>query len=99
MTSPEVKTLLTENTQRAVKDGAFGLPYYVGTSHIFLAFGLDPCDWLRAEWNSLNAIATCPGGKTECFWGFDHINQVALHLGLDTLRSEKKDLQAWKAML
>ena len=48
MTSPEVKKLLTENTQRAVEEGAFGLPYYVGASHHITSFGFTVYDGLGA---------------------------------------------------
>ena len=40
MTSPEVKKLLTENTERAVEEGAFGLPYFIGVSLFLISVGL-----------------------------------------------------------
>lgn len=30
-TSTEVKQLLTANTDKALEEGAFGLPYFIGT--------------------------------------------------------------------
>ncbi|KAF2149788.1 putative 2-hydroxychromene-2-carboxylate isomerase [Myriangium duriaei CBS 260.36] len=63
--SAEVKQRLTENTEKAIKDGAFGLPWMVATN---------------AE------------GKTEGYWGFDHLGQVMDHLGL-------KREEALRAML
>lgn len=68
--SDEVKKTLAANTDRAMAEGSFGLPWYVATN------------------------AT---GQTECYWGFDHIGQVADHLGLDRPTASKKG--GWTAML
>jgi len=62
----EGKQILAENTDRAFKDGAFGLPYFICENE----------------------------GKTEGFWGVDHIGVLADFLGL-----EKPKMGAWKAML
>lgn len=56
MAGKEGKELLGKNTDRALADGAFGLPWFVATN---------------AE------------GKTETFWGVDHLGQVTAHLGLE----------------
>lgn len=56
MSQPDVKGLLMSNTDRAFKEGAFGLPWFVCTD---------------------------ANGKTEGFWGIDHLGQVADFLGLD----------------
>ncbi|GAB7337602.1 hypothetical protein MBLNU457_g2905t1 [Dothideomycetes sp. NU457] len=55
MGSAEVKGRLQENTDLAIREGAFGLPWFVATN---------------------------AQGKTERFWGFDHLGQVIEHLGL-----------------
>ena len=70
--SDEVKKALAANTERAMVDGSFGVPWYVAT----------------------NAM-----GETECYWGFDHLGQVADHLGLDRPTVGKKDESGWRAML
>ncbi|KAJ5145057.1 thioredoxin-like protein [Penicillium atrosanguineum] len=56
MGQPDVKGLLMSNTDRAFKEGAFGLPW---------------------------VVCTDANGKTEGFWGVDHLGQVADFLGLD----------------
>ncbi|KAJ5579922.1 thioredoxin-like protein [Penicillium hispanicum] len=56
---PEIKGLLTANTDRAFRSGAFGLP------------------WLEC---------TDANGKTEGFWGVDHLGQVADFLSQDRSR-------------
>ncbi|RJE22816.1 2-hydroxychromene-2-carboxylate isomerase [Aspergillus sclerotialis] len=53
---PEAKSLLSANTDRAFKSGAFGLPWFECTNS---------------------------SGKTEGFWGIDHLGQVANFLELD----------------
>jgi len=67
MAGKEGKELLGKNTDRALADGAFGLPWFVATDR---------------------------EGKTETFWGVDHLGQVTAHLGL-----EKPNMGGWKAML
>ncbi|KAI9930973.1 hypothetical protein ASPWEDRAFT_34510 [Aspergillus wentii DTO 134E9] len=52
---PEIKALVASNTDRAFKDGAFGLPWFECTN---------------------------AQGKTEGFWGIDHLGQVVDFLGL-----------------
>ena len=46
-----------------------------------------------------NAQATNSEGKTECYWGFDHLGMVADHLGLKKLQPESDAERGWKAML
>lgn len=67
MSGKEGKEILAKNTDKALADGAFGLPFY---------------------------ICTNTEGKTETFWGVDHIGQVTNYLGL-----EKPKVGGWKAML
>jgi 2-hydroxychromene-2-carboxylate isomerase len=67
MAGKEGKELLGKNTDKALADGAFGLPWFVATNG---------------------------EGKTETFWGVDHLGQVTAHLGL-----EKPQIGGWKAML
>jgi 2-hydroxychromene-2-carboxylate isomerase len=67
MAGKEGKELLAKNTDRALADGAFGLPWFVATNI---------------------------EGKTETFWGVDHLGQVTAHLGL-----EKPKTGGWKALL
>lgn len=52
----EGKELLIKNTDSAIADGAFGLPWFVVTNE---------------------------EGKTEGFWGVDHLGQVIEFLGLE----------------
>ena len=44
-------------------------------------------------------VATNPKGETEGYWGFDHIGQVADHLGLERPKAGKKSEVGWRAML
>ncbi|PMD35469.1 HCCA isomerase/glutathione S-transferase kappa [Hyaloscypha variabilis F] len=67
MAGKEGKELLGKNTDKALADGAFGLPWFVATNG---------------------------DGKTETFWGVDHLGQVTAHLGL-----EQPKIGGWKAML
>lgn len=66
MGQPDVKGLLMSNTDRAFKEGAFGLPWFECTNE---------------------------NGKTEGFWGIDHLGQVA-----DFLDLNRKDA-GFKALL
>ena len=59
MSQSEVKALLTSNTDKSFKEGAFGLPWFQSTNS---------------------------EGKTEGFWGIDHLGVVADFLGLDRSR-------------
>ncbi|KAJ5090690.1 thioredoxin-like protein [Penicillium argentinense] len=59
MSQPEIKALLSANTNRSFKEGAFGLPWFQCTD---------------------------ASGKTEGFWGVDHLGVVADFLGLDRSR-------------
>jgi len=68
--TPEVKKLLAVNTERALADGAFGLPWFTAVNR---------------------------KGEKESFWGFDHIGQVANHLGLEKPRAGKEG--GWRAVL
>jgi len=43
--------------------------------------------------------ATNAEGKKECYWGFDHIAQVADHLGLERPKSSIASERGWRAML
>jgi 2-hydroxychromene-2-carboxylate isomerase len=63
----EGKDLLLKQTEKALSEGAFGLPWFVCTDR---------------------------EGKIECFWGVDHLGQVAEFLGI-----EKPTNGGWKAML
>ncbi|KAL9128979.1 MAG: hypothetical protein Q9217_002454 [Psora testacea] len=71
-TSDEVKNLLAVNTDKAVADGSFGLPWYVATN---------------------------VKGQKEGYWGFDHIAQVADHLGLERPKPGSASEGGWRAML
>ena len=64
--------MLSANTDQAVTDGAFGLPWFVATN---------------------------AKGETEGYWGFDHIGQVADHLGLERPKSNSRSEGGWRAML
>jgi len=63
----EGKELLMKNTDLALADGAFGLPWFTATNE---------------------------EGKTECFWGVDHLGQVIEFLGL-----EHPKTGGWRAQL
>jgi len=71
-TTDEVKKGMIENTEAALADGAFGLPWFVATNS---------------------------RGQTECYWGFDHLGQVADHLGLEKPKPGSAGEGGWKAML
>ncbi|TKA75522.1 hypothetical protein B0A49_02821 [Cryomyces minteri] len=66
----EAKALLAKHTDKAMEDGAFGLPWFVATN---------------------------AAGKTEAFWGFDHLGQVIDHLGLQ--RPAGRDEAGFRALL
>lgn len=68
MAAKEGKEVLTKNSDQAVAEGAFGLPWFVATNS---------------------------KGKTESFWGVDHLGQVVAHLGIEKPRMEG----GWKASL
>lgn len=38
-------------------------------------------------------------GEKLCYWGFDHIAQVADHLGLERPKSDGASERGWRAML
>jgi len=63
----EGKQILAKNTDQALADGAFGLPWFKCTNS---------------------------EGKTESFWGVDHMGQVCMFLDLD-----KPKQGGWKAVL
>lgn len=71
-TTDEVKKALSANTDQALEDGAFGLPWFVATNS---------------------------KGETKGYWGFDHIGQLADHLGLEKPRPGSKSEGGWRAML
>ena len=79
MGEAEAKKRLTENTDRAFRSGAFGIPW----------------------WECTDA-----DGRTEYFWGFDHLGQVVRFLGLDDeclrremVRTDQKGVSGMRAML
>ena len=82
----EVKDLLLKNTDIAFASGAFGLPWFEGAY-------LRAATFLAIK-GSNHAVATNSNGETEGFWGFDHLGQVADHLGL-----ERPTNGGWKSML
>jgi len=43
--------------------------------------------------------ATNAKGEKECYWGFDHIAQVADHLGLERPKSNSVNERGWRSML
>ena len=45
------------------------------------------------------SIATDSRGKTETYWGFDHIGQVTDHLGLGKPKTGTKNEGGWRATL
>lgn len=44
-------------------------------------------------------LATDAEGRRECYWGFDHLGQVADHLGLERPRAGSTNEGGWRAML
>ena len=82
------KKILTENSDQVVREGAFGLPWFVGEYSRFKAL------LVSIEVFADQAAATNAKGRTEAYWGFDHIGQVIDHLGL-----EKPRTGGWRAML
>lgn len=85
--SPEVKKRLAEATEEAFRDGAFGLPWFVGELIFFFCI---PAMLVRAD----EGTATNAKGEKEGFWGFDHLGQVCDHLGL-----ERPVSGGWKSLL
>jgi 2-hydroxychromene-2-carboxylate isomerase len=85
MKSEEVKKVLSGNTDQAFKDGAFGLPWFVGE---FFVLGC-----VRGVGLTYH-VATNGKGETEGFWGVDHMGQLCDHLGL-----ERPSGKGWKALL
>tara|TARA_R110002003_G_scaffold13_3_gene848 strand:- start:10168 stop:10503 length:336 start_codon:yes stop_codon:yes gene_type:complete len=81
----EVKKLLSANTNQAFKDGAFGLPWFVGKFCVL-------CE--VREHIELTESATNSKGETESFWGVDHVGQLCDHLGLD-----RPTGKGWRALL
>jgi hypothetical protein len=79
----EVKKALSANTEQAFKEGAFGLPWFVGE---FLFSCVNESELTR--------IATNAKGETESYWGVDHVGQLCDHLGL-----ERPSGKGWRAML
>ena len=69
-------------------EGSFGLPWFVGQYTNLLS---------RILVNSIKA--TNAQGQKEGYWGFDHIAQVADHLGLERPKPESANEGGWRAML
>jgi len=88
-TTDETKKLLTAKTDEALADGSFGLPWYAGESEPPFCLS----NFL------LTAVATNAKGEKECYWGFDHLAQVASHLGLKRPISGNSRERGWQAML
>ncbi|KAL9632788.1 MAG: hypothetical protein Q9164_005107 [Protoblastenia rupestris] len=84
----EIKKLLTANTDQAMAEGSFGLPWFVGQYTYLLS---------RSLVNSIKA--TNAQGQKEGYWGFDHIAQVADHLGLERPKPGSPNEGGWRAML
>ena len=61
--------------------------------------GLLVRDYTPIKSKTLTDAATNARGVKECFWGFDHIAQVADHLGLDRPVAGSPGEGGWKAML
>lgn len=89
--SEEVKKLLSANTEKAFKDGAFGMPYFVGE---FSSCPGCPMGHFAISEEGLTSAATNENGETENFWGVDHMGQLCDHLGL-----EKPNGKGWRALL
>lgn len=84
--SEEVKKKLATSTDQAYKDGAFGLPWFVGESRFE--------SYIMNKVQRLISLATNAKGETEGFWGVDHLGAVCDHLGL-----ERPSDKAWRALL
>ena len=91
-TSDEAKRLLLKNTEQALQDGSFGLPYFVGMSSFPVRCG-------KYISTPLILTATNTEGNTEYYWGFDHIGQVTEHLGLAKPQPSTDDNARWRALL
>lgn len=89
ITTDEVKSLLNTRTGEALDHGAFGVPWFVGTCS-----SLGPVSLAAATADIRHAV-TNGEGKTESFWGFDHIGQMCVFLGLEKPQSSG----GWQAML
>ena len=46
-----------------------------------------------------SVAATNSEGEKECYWGFDHIAQVADHLGLERPKPGSANEGGWRALL
>jgi 2-hydroxychromene-2-carboxylate isomerase len=82
----ETKKRLSGNTDRAFGEGAFGLPWFVGT-----------ClrkEEMAKDLSANDEIVTNSKGETESFWGIDHLGQLCDHLGL-----ERPGERGWRALL
>lgn len=91
-TSDEAKKLLSANTNKALEEGAFGLPWFVGMH----SSSDRP---LPSRLSLLTVAATNADGKKECYWGFDHFGMVVEHLGLERPMSGTANEPGWRAML
>lgn len=76
---------MQSNTELALEEGAFGLPWFVGELCPLLASS-DSADVI------VSSVATNDRGQTERYWGFDHLGQVMMHLGLD--KGQVKELRS-----
>ena len=90
-TSKEVKDKVIANTDQAFKEGAFGLPWFVGKSRGFVII---PSFLLLIYLADNFILATNSKGQTESFWGIDHLGVLCDHLGL-----ERPNERGWKAVL
>jgi 2-hydroxychromene-2-carboxylate isomerase len=70
------KNILTENTEAAVKSGAFGVPWIVGK--FFPRRGRR----LGLGLIGMSALATRDDGEKDVFWGFDRLADVAGYVGV-----------------
>ena len=70
ITTPEIKQVLTENTELALQNGAFGLPYFVGMqSNIVLLLLCIPCATIAALLTSDQFVEH----SFECSWCYRNL--------------------------
>lgn len=89
--TPEVKQLLTSNTDRAFKSGAFGLPWFLATN----AQGEEEGFWVSddgpVQFDTIMSIILTDSFPRQ---GVDHLGQVVDHLGLDVPSREQGGFRA-----
>ena len=78
------KDMLAKNTEQAIDDEAFGLPWILGMYKLIV----------YEKWCLTEVQATNSDGKAVGFWGVDHLGQVLDHLGLEIPRGE-----SWRTVL